>query len=98
MLDERDDRGLFEVLQPPTGGLTRLRSRIRRTERRRVRTWRLAGATAGLAGSDLLAIRLGLSDAPTEPVSIPPDRRHEFAVRRVPTTDERVVFYLVGSR
>jgi hypothetical protein len=118
--NERDERRLFEVLPPPPGGLARLRSRIHREERRRTRTWRLAGATTGLAvvalaillaltfdarrarrldpGSDLLTIRLGHAAAPAEPVSIPPEYRHEFAVRRIPTTDERVVFYLVGSR
>jgi hypothetical protein len=56
------------------------------------------GAVSLDSGSDLLAIRLGLAEAPAEPVSVPPGHRHEFAVRRVPTSDERVVFYLVGSR
>ena len=120
MLNEPDDNGLFEVLEPPPGGLTRLRSRIRRAERQRVRTWQLASATAGVAGivvavlliptfigsqtrpldlgSDLMAIRFGLADPPTEPVTIVPEHRHQYAVQRIPTTDDRVVFYLVGSR
>ena len=119
-MDSRDhetDR-LFPILDPPPGGLTRLRARIREDRRRRRRSWGLA--TAGIAAlvlavlvlmparteirglpgleSDLLAIQLGIVDPPREPVSIRPDLRGEFAVRRIPTTDERVVFYLVGSR
>jgi hypothetical protein len=119
-MDSRDhetDR-LFPILDPPPGGLTRLRARIREDRRRRRRSWALA--TAGIAvlafailvlvplhtetrlppwfESDLLAIQLGIVDPPSEPVSIRPDLRHEFAVQRIPTTDERVVFYLVGSR
>lgn len=48
--------------------------------------------------SDLLAIQLGLVDPPTETVSIRSDLRHQYAVRRVPTANEKVVLYLVGSR
>ena len=120
MLNERDDTGIFQVLEPPAGGLAALRSRIRRDQRRRAWTLRLATATAGMAviavvvvsgfwvsrdpgptldpGSDLMAIRLGLSEPPSEPVTVPPAYRHDFAVQRVPTTDDRVVFYMVGSR
>jgi hypothetical protein len=49
-------------------------------------------------GSDLMAIRAGLGDPPAEPVTIVPEYRDRFAVQRIPTTDDRVVFYLVGSR
>ena len=120
MLNERDDTGGFQVLDPPAGGLAALRNRIRRDERRRARRLRLATVTAGMAvialvvvsgfwmsrdrgrtldpGSDLVAIRLGLSEPPSEPVTVPPAYRRDFAVQRVPTTDDRVVFYLVGSR
>src|SRR5262245_35509806 len=117
---DHDTEGLFPTLDPPPGGLTRLRTRIREDRRRRARSWGLA--TAGIAAvafavlvlvpprpvaplqalpgleSDLLAIQLGIVDPPSEPVSIRPDLRGEFAVRRIPTTDRRVVFYLVGSR
>jgi len=120
LLNQRDDHGLFELLEPPPGGLTRLRSRIRRAEHRRARSWQLASATAGLAvivvavlliptfnrsngqpldiGSDLLAIRAGLVDPPAEPVTIVAEHRGRFAVQRIPTTDDRVVLYMVGSR
>ena len=50
----------------------------------------------GLA-SDPLAIRMGLVDPPAEVVSIRPDLRGQYAVRQVPTSDERVVFYMIGS-
>jgi len=121
-MDLRDDETdrLFPVLDPPPGGLTRLRARIRQDRRRRTASWGLVTAAAGIAAlvlavlvltpaprkiralpgleSDLLAIQLGIVDPPREPVSVRPDLRNEFAVRRIPTTDERVVFYLVGSR
>lgn len=48
--------------------------------------------------SDLLAIRLGLVEVPAETVSIRPDLRQKYAVQQIPTTDERIVFYMVGSR
>jgi len=117
--DHETDR-LLPVLDPPPGGLTRLRARIRQDRRRRARAWGLATAVTGIAAlllavlvsipasteiralpgleSDLLAIQLGLVDPPLEPVSVRPDLRDEFAVRRIPTTDARVVFYLVGAR
>lgn len=120
MLNERDPDGLFDLLEPPAGGLAGLRERIGRHRRRRVRAWRLTAATAGAAvillavllspafdrgrapvldpGSDLLAVRLGLAEPPAETVTVPPAYRRDFAVRRVPTTDDRVAFYLVGSR
>lgn len=120
MSNTNDDHGLFEVLEPPPNGLTRLRSKIRRGERQRARTWRLIGATAAVAvivaaglvifrfeddrvppldlGSDLLAIRAGLAGPPAEPVTIVPEYRDRYAVHRIDTTDDRVVFYLVGSR
>jgi hypothetical protein len=119
-LSESDSRPLFETLDPPPGGLTRLRTRIRKERRRRVRNRSLVTAAAavvlvGLVAlffvptggdarslpgmeSDLLAIRLGMVDPPTETVSIRPDLRHDYAVLEVPTEDDRVVFYMVGSR
>ncbi|UCF68206.1 MAG: hypothetical protein JSV80_02575 [Acidobacteriota bacterium] len=48
-------------------------------------------------GDDLIAIRLGLLDAPSELVSVAPDRRHKQALQRVATRDERVALYLAGS-
>jgi hypothetical protein len=119
-LSEREREGLFELLDPPPGGLTRLRAGLRAERRRRTRNRTLAGALATAAAaaillvllvpgggartplpgleSDLLAVRLGLAEAPEEVVSVRPDLRREYAVRQVPTSDERVVFYLVGSR
>jgi hypothetical protein len=43
-------------------------------------------------------VRLGLLSPPDEPVTIPARLRADLAARRVPLADERVVFYLVGSR
>jgi hypothetical protein len=51
-----------------------------------------------LSRSDLYAVHLGVVEPPSEPVTVPPDQRGEIAVRRVPTSDERVVFYRVGVR
>ena len=48
--------------------------------------------------SDLLAVQLGLVDPPEETVSIRPDLRRQYAVLEIPTENEQVVFYLVGSR
>jgi hypothetical protein len=45
---------------------------------------------------DLLAIDLGLVDPPSEPVTVTGNSRDRLAVLRVPTRDERVVFYLAG--
>jgi hypothetical protein len=116
--------GLFPRLEPPPGGWSRLRARIREApRRRRARVGRLVLAAAGAAmlcaaavvivsslipsrplvalpglASDLTAVQLGYIDPPVEPVSVRPDLRGDFAVRRVPTTDARVVFYLVGAR
>jgi hypothetical protein len=119
-LSDRDQERLFEPLDPPPGGLTRLRAGLRAERRRRIRNRSLAGALATAAAtallvvflvpgggaaaplpgleSDLLAVKLGLAEAPAEVVSIRPDLRREYAVRQVPTSDERVVFYMVGSR
>lgn len=120
-MNERDPSRLFEDLDPPPGGLTRLRARLRTEHRRRIRNRALAvtaaaGTAIGLAAflvlsgggdpaanlpgltSDLVAIRLGLAEAPTEVVSVRAELRREYAVRRLPTSDDRVVFYAVGSR
>ncbi len=119
-MNGHDDSSLFEMLDVPPGGLTRLRVRIRQERRRRLRNRSLATAAAGVAmiglavllllpnggealmlpgmESDLLAIRLGLVDPPHDAVSIRPDLRRDYAVRQIPTTDEQVVFYMVGSR
>ena len=115
-----DTSRMFEVLDPPPGGATRLRARIRTDRQLRIRNKVLATAATcviilGLAAlivlpnggevlmlpgleSDLVAIQLGMVEQPIEPVSIRPDRRHEYAVRQIPTSDDKVVFYLVGSR
>jgi len=58
-------------------------------ERRRVPDW---------ARNDLMAVELGLVEAPSEPVSVPPAERNRLAVAPIPTRDARVVMYLVGSR
>lgn len=49
------------------------------------------------AGDDLLAIGLGLRQAQSEPATIAPSKRNSAALLRVPTTNERVAFYLVGA-
>ncbi len=46
---------------------------------------------------ELVAVRLGLAEPPVDIVSVPAHRRGDTAVRRVPTGDDRVVFYLVGT-
>ncbi len=119
-MNVRNNKPLFEMLDPPPGGLTRLQARIRGERRRKIRNWTLATAAAGIAAiglavllllpnggelpllpgfeSDLLAIQLGLIEAPEESVSIRPDLRNEYAVLEIPTGDDRVVFYMVGSR
>lgn len=118
MSESEQDR-LFELLDPPPGGLIRLRAGVGAERRRRFRNRSLAAGLATAAAallalflvpgtapptplpgleSDLLAVKLGLAEAPTEVVSIRPDLRREYAVRQVPTSDERVVFYMVGSR
>ncbi len=121
-MNDRDSNLLFEMLEPPPGGVQRLGVRIARDRRRRARNRRFAIAGVGMAAlaalvlmigsharkspsiilpgveSDLLAIRAGLVEPPTEVVSIPPALRREFAVQRIPTSDDRVVFYLVGRR
>jgi hypothetical protein len=119
-LSDMDTRRMFEVLDPPRGGVTRLRARIRTDRQLRIRNRVLATVAAGvivlglialivlpnggtaltLPGfeSDLLAIQLGLIDPPTETVSIRPDLHHEYAVQQIPTADERIVFYMTGSR
>jgi len=120
-LNDPDSGNAFEMLEPPAGGLTRLRARMRQDQVRRRRTLRLAVAGAGLVvivtvvlaaallpawspvllpglESDLLAIQAGLVEPPAATVSIRPDLRHEYAVQQIPTTNEKVVFYLVGSR
>ena len=43
-------------------------------------------------------VRLRLASLPGEPVTIPARLRADLAARRVPLENERVVFYLVGSR
>jgi hypothetical protein len=120
VIEPGDDAALFEVLEPPPGGLARLRARIEAHERSMRRTGLLFGA-AGLAAAlllitvlllappahrallhgaegDLLAIRLGLAAAPEEPVTIPPALRGSYAASRVPTSDDRVTYYRIGSR
>lgn len=120
-MSNRDPNLMFEILEPPAGGLTRLRARIRQDQVRRVRNSRLTVAGAGMAvvavvalaaglfpgpapvllpglESDLLAIQAGMVEPPAEPVSIPPALRRDFAVQRIPTSDDKVIFYLVGSR
>lgn len=119
-MSDPDQERLFELLDPPPGGLARLRAGLRADRGRRVRNRSLAAAVATAAAaallavflapdegapsrlpgleSDLLAVKLGLAEPPAEVVSIRPDQRREYAVRRIPTSDERVVFYVVGSR
>jgi len=44
------------------------------------------------------AIALGLAEPPADPVVVPPDARRDLAVLRVPTRNDRVALYLVGTR
>lgn len=41
------------------------------------------------------AVRLGLADAPAEPVSVAPGQRHRLAVQRVEVADQNVLYYRV---
>jgi hypothetical protein len=45
----------------------------------------------------LARIGLGLEPPPAEPLTLPPEERGRAAVRRVPLSDERVLFYLVET-
>ena len=42
-------------------------------------------------------ISLGLAPLPSEPIIIQPSERHRVAVQRVPTDNDAVVFYLMGT-
>ena len=46
---------------------------------------------------DLVRMSLGLSAAPSEPLTIPVAQRTHTAARRVPLPTDQVVFYLIGS-
>lgn len=46
---------------------------------------------------DLVQMSLGLSAAPSEPLTIPAEQRAYTAVHRVPLSTDQVVFYLIGS-
>jgi hypothetical protein len=46
---------------------------------------------------DFARMSVGLLAMPSEPVTIPKDRRGDTAVRRVALPSEGVVFYLIGS-
>lgn len=52
---------------------------------------------AFVAVDSIDAIRLGLRDAPEEPVTVPTPRRADTAVLRIPTRNPRVVMYSVES-
>lgn len=113
----------LETLEPPRGGLAKLRRRLdRRVRRERIARHSLAfgGVAAALVvfavfavtgpiferpvgsplpiGDELIAMQFGFVAAPTEPVSIGAAHRETTAVLRIPTDDERVVLYLVGTR
>ena len=45
----------------------------------------------------LARIGLGLQPPPAEPLTIRAESRHHTAARRVPLSDERIVFYLVAT-
>jgi len=53
-------------------------------------------AVPAWAAESLLAVELGLVEVPDEPVSIPRAARNRLAIRRVDTSDPRVVLYLAG--
>jgi hypothetical protein len=89
-MTSRDE--LFEPLEPPPGGLQRLRARLDAPRTRSAPIWIFAVATCALA---LGAV--ALQAPPREPVTVPPSGRAEVAVVRVPLRDERVVFYWVAS-
>jgi hypothetical protein len=110
----RDDPGkLFEMLDPPSGGLERLRTRIESEPARRLQlatAFLLLLATLGLATQlpygeryahlpelDHARMRLGLGAQPSEPLVIPEEERGLTAVRRVSRPTDKVLFYLVGS-
>ncbi len=50
-----------------------------------------------LPSFDLARIGLGLAPRPAEAVTVPAERRHELAVRRVPLESDSVVFYRIAS-
>ena len=104
-------RDAFEKLEPPPGGLARLRARLDTPPSQRRWVWVVAAAT--LAGVLALVfsrpsprplvdpeaptlIALGLGRMPEGAAAIPPGEPDE-ALLRVPTSDSKVVFYLVAS-
>lgn len=119
MKPEFDPTSLLETLDPPAGGLAKLRRRLDRRNRRRVvvqRSLAFAGAAAVVVvlavaiplvgsssraplpiGDELVAMQLGIVASPTEAASVPTAERTKTALLRVPTDDDRVVLYLVGS-
>lgn len=58
----------FETLEPPPGGLARLRSRIERDRRRRRLALGLQGAVAGAVVVGLLAWVTGIPRSPAPPM------------------------------
>jgi hypothetical protein len=60
----------------------------------------LTARRAGTASLDfgLAHQRMGRTRPPSDPVTIPAGSEGEIAAMRVPSSDERVVFYLVATR
>ena len=56
-----------------------------------------ASRAAAMLGDDLLAIELGYREPPVEPLSVREGLRDRVAVKRVPTANLQVAYYLVGS-
>ena len=56
-----------------------------------------ASRAAAMLGDDLLAIELGYREPPTEPLTVREGLRNRIAVKRVPTANPKVAYYLVGS-
>ena len=123
-MNERHE-DLFPRLEPPPGGLVRLRARLDRDRGRALRTrWTIAfaGAFAAIAlalawwgvipdqagphataaldlspGADHPTLRQMRGLVPDEPVTLVGEARGRVALQRVQTSDDKVIFYMVGT-
>jgi len=98
---KRDE--VFEVLEPPVGGLTRLRARLAERRSTRVGRWVLAAVLAAAA----VTVVVGVPEREPAPdftaaltvmgTGQGVEGRGESAVEALPSSDPKVQLYRVGS-
>ncbi len=88
---------LFRRVEPPPGGLGRLRAAMRApaSQPRRWR-WVASGALTAALASLAVLTRRPPAPARTEPVQLAAADRETAGLVRVPTADPQVVFYWVS--